>query len=86
MKRIIKRFDVVTSVHLDLISQAYPEGFSDEDLVSMHTVHGERLRCLEVRTEDTLYLFRIDAGMVELIEEELGLELGDVELPEDDDI
>jgi hypothetical protein len=44
------------------------------------------LRCLEVRTEDTLYLFRIDAGMVELIEEELGLELGDVELPEDDDI
>ncbi len=50
--------------------------------MSVPTHDGRWLRCLEVRTEDTVYLFRIDAEMLEVLEEGLDIDM-DVE-PEDD--
>lgn len=90
MKRIIKRYDSITQVHLDLIAEAFPEGFSDEDLVSMSATDGRRFSCLEVRTEDTIYLFRMDSAMIELLEEELDVDVdvdagdGDGDLNDDE--
>ena len=82
MKRIIKKFNAVEQRHLDLIEAAYPEGFGEEHLVSVPTHDGRWLQCLEVRTEDTIYLFRIDAEMLEILEEGLDIEV-DVDLGED---
>jgi DNA-directed RNA polymerase subunit delta len=82
MKRIIKKFDSVEQRHLDLIETAFPGGFGEEHLVSVPTHDGRWLRCLEVRTEDTVYLFRIDAEMLEVLEEGLDIDV-DVQVEED---
>lgn len=82
MKRIIKKFDSVEQRHLDLIGAAFPEGFGEEHLFSVPTHDGRWLRCLEVKTEDTVYLFRIDAEMLEVLEEGLDIDV-DVELEDD---
>lgn len=82
MKRIIKKFDSVEQRHLDLIGAAFPEGFGEEHLVSVPTHDGRWLRCLEVGTEDTVYLFRIEAEMLEVLEEGLDIDV-DVELEDD---
>ena len=30
------------------------------------------MSCLEVKTDDTVYLFRMDGGMIQMLEEETG--------------
>ena len=50
--------------------------------MSVPTHDGRWLRCLEVRTEDTVYLFRINAELLEVLEDRLDIDM-DVE-PEDD--
>jgi len=71
MKRIIKNYNNVEAHHLDMISEAYPEGFSDDDLQSMNLADGRIMRCLEIRKEDIIYLFRIDRAMLEVLEESM---------------
>lgn len=71
MKRIIKSYNNVEARHLDLIGEAYPEGFSDDDLQSLNLADGRIIRCLEIRSEDIIYLFRIDRAMLEVLEENM---------------
>lgn len=81
MKRIIKSYNNVQDHHLALIAEAFPEGFSDEDLQSMNLADGRIMRCLEIRTEEVIYLFRIDKGMIEMLEENMdeSFDLGSVD-------
>lgn len=90
MKRIIKNYENVEQRHLDLIAEAFPEGFGDEDLQLMNLADGRSMSCLEVRTEEYIYLFRIDRAMLEVLEENMddNFDLGDVDedaLEEEDD-
>ena len=52
-----------------LIAEHYPEGVVPEDLVTISTVDGKRIQCLEIRTEEWVYLFRFDAEMVAILDE-----------------
>jgi hypothetical protein len=81
MKRIIKSYNNVEAHHLDLIREAYPEGFSDDDLQSMNVADGRIMRCLEVRKEDIIYLLRIDRAMLEVLEENMdeGFDLDNID-------
>lgn len=81
MKRIIKNYENVDERHLGLIAEAFPEGFSDEDLQLMNLADGRSMSCLEVRTADCIYLFRIDRAMLEVLEENMddSFDLGDVD-------
>jgi hypothetical protein len=63
MKRIIKDYKNISQEHADLIAQFYPNGFENENLVSFTTPKGEFIKALEIRTEDTIYLFKIDKNM-----------------------
>jgi len=69
MKRVIKNYTNIEAKHIALIAKAYPEGFGDEDLQVLSMPNGKYLRALEVTTEDTIYLFRIDDGMLEVLED-----------------
>ncbi len=81
MKRIIKNYSSVSKFHLDLIVEAYPEGFGEGDLKTVVGSNGRIFRCLEVKTEDAIYLFQIDEQMVDWLEEESddNFEIGDIE-------
>ena len=69
MKRVIKNYTNIEAKHIALIAKAYPEGFGDEDLQVLSMPNGKYLRALEVTTEDTIYLFRIDDEMLEVLED-----------------
>jgi preprotein translocase subunit Sec63 len=63
IKRVIKDYKTLASEHIDLINAHYPNGFENENLVSFVTPKGQFIKALEVRTADTIYLFKIDKNM-----------------------
>jgi preprotein translocase subunit Sec63 len=63
IKRVIKDYNTLTQEHIDLINEHYPNGFENENLVSFVTPKGQFIKALEVRTDDTIYLFKIDKNM-----------------------
>lgn len=89
MKRVIKNYTNVEPRHIALIAAAYPEGFGDDDLQVLSMPTGKYLRALEVRTDDTIYLFRIDEEMLEVLEEatddsfEMDVDTDDIQDDED---
>lgn len=80
MKRVIKDYNSITDEHAALITAAFPNGFENENLVSFTTPKGAFIKALEIRTEDTIYLFKIDKNMK--VDEE---ESNDDALPLNDD-
>ena len=88
MRRVIKNYTNIEQRHIDLIALAFPEGFGDDDLQLLTMPNGQYLRALEVRTDDTVYLFRIDSEMMEVLEEATDDDFTmdvDSELPEEDE-
>ncbi len=63
IKRVIKDYKSLEKEHIDLITEHYPNGFENEDLVSFTTPKGQFIKALEIRTPDTIYLFKIDKNM-----------------------
>ncbi|MEY3598165.1 MAG: hypothetical protein RL521_587 [Bacteroidota bacterium] len=63
MKRIIKDYKTISQEHADLIAEHFPNGFENDNLISFTTPKGEFIKALEIRTEDTIYLFKIDKNM-----------------------
>lgn len=63
IKRVIKDYNTLAKEHIDLINEHYPSGFENENLVSFVTPKGQFIKALEVRTADTIYLFKIDKNM-----------------------
>lgn len=69
MKSIIKDFSTAEKRHLDLITEHFPDGFNPDDLISIVDSKGKFIQCLEVRTEDVTYLFKIDEKMMDVLDE-----------------
>ena len=63
IKRVIKDYNTLSQEHIDLINEHYPNGFENENLVSFVTPKGQFIKALEVRTDDTIYLFKVDKNM-----------------------
>jgi DNA-directed RNA polymerase subunit delta len=80
LKRIIKDYKTITQEHIDLINHHFPNGFENDHLISFVTPKGEFIKALEIRTEDTIYLFKIDKNM-KVVDEETsdsdGLPMGE---------
>lgn len=60
MKRIIKEFKSTPSQVLALITEQYPYGYDDTHLVNFMNSKGEYQHAIEVKTEDTVYLIKLD--------------------------
>ena len=69
MKRIIKDYKSITPDQLAMIAREYPEGFEIENLITFRKPDGQTFKGLEVKTEDTIYLFKIDTRMLEVIDD-----------------
>jgi len=72
MKRVIKNYNTIQAQHIALIEEAYPLGINQEDIISLRMPDGKYLSCLEVKTDEIVYLFRMDDGMIQMLEEETG--------------
>ncbi|TMM59529.1 hypothetical protein FEE95_00075 [Maribacter algarum] len=69
MKRVIVDFKKLSNAILDLLVMKYPDGFGDNDIISFKNQHNETIECVEVRTEDTIYLVKVSKRLVGAMED-----------------
>lgn len=67
MKRVIKDFKSISPEVMALINDQYPYGYEDNELVTFVNAKGEFVKALEVKTEDTVYLIKLDRKLDEHI-------------------
>ena len=69
LKRIIVDFKKLNKDILDLIMERYPNGYGDRDIICFRNARGDWVECIEVRTEDTMYLVKVSKRLSVAIEE-----------------
>lgn len=71
MKRVIKDFKSISQDVMALINDQYPHGYEDNELVTFVNAKGEFVKALEVRTDEVVYLIKLDRKLDEHINEYL---------------
>ncbi|MFD1063266.1 hypothetical protein ACFQ1Q_08400 [Winogradskyella litorisediminis] len=69
LKRIIVDYAKLNEKILDLLVSTYPNGYNDTDIISFVNAQGETIKCVEVRTDDSIYLVKISKKLVIAMEE-----------------
>ena len=54
---------------LDLLTEKYPDGYDDQDIISFKNAQNEWIEAVEIRTEDTVYLVKVGKRLVKAMEE-----------------
>ncbi|WP_368668152.1 hypothetical protein [Aquimarina sp. RZ0] len=54
---------------MDLLVVKYPDGYDDEDIITFRNAQNEIVECVEVKTEDTLYLVKVSKRLVTAMED-----------------
>ena len=92
MKRILIDYKKLDHKAASILIDSYPDGYGDDDILTIRKPNGEIIEAVEVRTEDTIYLVKISkslsnfiANFDEAIEKELSKELVSEEVSEYDD-
>jgi hypothetical protein len=69
MKRVIKNYATLSPELRQILMTTFPEGITSKDVISFKDVKGNRLHGVEIITDDTLYLIRVE-GIVERVPQE----------------
>lgn len=64
MKRIIVDYKKLTPEILNLLVVKYPDGYDDGHIISFKNARNETIEAVEVKTEDTIYLVKVSAKLV----------------------
>lgn len=62
-KNVIKDYKSMTPELMSLLVAAYPEGFED-DTIYFTNAKGERVEAVQLETEDTKYLIKVSATLI----------------------
>ena len=68
MHRTIVDFKKLTPEILELLVEAYPDGYGKNDIIAFKNQHNEIIECVEVKTDETDYLVKISKSLVESME------------------
>ncbi|MBQ0734454.1 hypothetical protein [Aquimarina celericrescens] len=68
LKKVIVDFKKLTNTILDLLVMKYPDGYDEEDIITFRNAKNEVVECVEVKTEDTLYLVKVSKRLVSAME------------------
>lgn len=63
MRRIIVDYKKLTPEILSLLVEKYPDGYDDDNIISFKNAKNEWVDCVEVKTEDTVYLVKVSARL-----------------------
>jgi len=69
MKRVIKDFKAISPEVMALINDQYPLGYEDNELVTFVNAKGEFIKALEVKTDEVVYLIKLDRKLDDHINE-----------------
>ena len=90
MKRILIDYKKLDHEVAAKLIDSYPDGYGDDDMITIKKPSGEVIQAVEVKTADTIYMVKISkslsnfiANFEETIEKELDKELVASEFEED---
>ncbi|MEN8856975.1 MAG: hypothetical protein ABF260_02815 [Flavobacteriaceae bacterium] len=69
MKRVIVDYSKLTDGVLNLLVEKYPDGYDYDDILTFQNAKGEKVKAVEVKTEDTTYLVKISVNLEQRMEE-----------------
>ncbi len=67
MKRIIIDYKKLTPEILTLLSEKYPDGYGDNDIIEFKNMHNDTIEAVRVETEDTIYLVKVSSKLHQTI-------------------
>ena len=89
MKRIIVDLKKLTPDIFKLLTQKFPDGYNDNDIITFENHHNEIIDAVEVKTEDVIYLVKVSCKlhytMTNFSSDEMKIdELGNIVLNEEE--
>ncbi len=75
MKRIIIDFKKLTPEVLSLLSEKYPDGYGDNDVIEFKNMHNDTIEAVQVETQKAIYLVKISSKLHQTI---VNFDLGEV--------
>ena len=84
MRRIIVDYKKLTNEILKMISERYPDGYNDKDIIVFKNKDNEIIEAIEVKTEDTIYLVKVGKKLADSLEVYLNAEDDDIDGVDDE--
>lgn len=69
MKRVIVDYAKLTDAILNMLVEKYPTGYDPKDIITFKNAQNEIIECVEVRTDDTIYLVKVSKRLVAAMED-----------------
>ena len=63
MKRLLIDYSKMDHTLAAILIDSYPDGYGDEDIITIKKPGGEIIEAVELRTPDTLYLVKISKSL-----------------------
>lgn len=63
MKRVIIDYKKLTPDILTLLTQKFPDGYGDDDIITFSNHKNETIEAVEVRNEEAIYLVKIGSKL-----------------------
>ncbi|RAJ11990.1 hypothetical protein [Olleya aquimaris] len=63
MRRVIVDYKKLTPEVLNLLTQKYPDGYGDNDIIVFDNHKNETIEAVEVKTDDTIYLVKVSSKL-----------------------
>ncbi len=67
MKRILIDYKKLDHSVAAVLIDSYPDGYGDDDIITIRKPNGEVIEAVEVKTEDTIYLVKISKSLSNFI-------------------
>ncbi|MCF6294489.1 MAG: hypothetical protein L3J25_02215 [Flavobacteriaceae bacterium] len=90
MKRIIVDLKKLTPDIFTLLTQKFPDGYNDNDIIVFENHNNEIIEAVEVKTDDTIYMVKVSCklhySMSNFSSDEMNIdELGNVVLNDEEE-
>ena len=69
MRRIIKTYETCSDELLEKLAEKFPHGIKDRHISQLTTIKGDKIRIVELETEDTMYLIKFSDKLEEAIDD-----------------
>lgn len=69
MIRKIVDYQKLNEELLNLLVETFPDGFTDKDTIAFRNAQNEHIEAVEIRTEDTIYLVKIEKRLTQAMAE-----------------
>ena len=63
MQRLIVDYKKLTPELLELLTQKFPDGYGDNDIIIFDNHRNETIEAVEVKTEDVIYLVKVSSKL-----------------------